>query len=279
MVLIGERAPGRVLGRRADHRQPPELDAVPPVHLDHLGDPPLPEPLAEPQRHEEPRLVLAGQAVHRRRVEVVIVIVGDHDRVDRREVGEGETRWDEAARPGEADRTRSVTPDGVSQNVDPVELDQERGVADPGGGRMRPVGADLGPVVREDRQRRSHRPPRGEASQNEVAHADAHPVAVALIEIPVTLAEMMSRLPLQPCRLHVQGSGRDQEERHEEKRRKTRETAHWVGPPACELGEVVRGTPLHALERSTRRSPTWPRHGDAAAERSQEGTAIAQSTS
>jgi hypothetical protein len=71
---------------------------------------------------------------------VVIVIVRDQHHVDRGQVLEGDAGVHEPART-EAQWAGVVVPVRVGEDVDPVELDEERRVPDPGHGRVDPVGA------------------------------------------------------------------------------------------------------------------------------------------
>jgi hypothetical protein len=63
--------------------------------------------------------VLAGEPIHGLLVEVVVVIVGDDDRVDGRKVTESEAGRHEAVRPSKAHRARSIPPMGVLRMFTP----------------------------------------------------------------------------------------------------------------------------------------------------------------
>ena len=92
----------------------------------------------------------AGEARDGRDVEVVVVIVRDEHDVDRRQVLELEAGRSHTLRTGEPDGARARRPLRVGQDVHPVELDQERRVADPGHRGGGGIGPDRAQVARDD---------------------------------------------------------------------------------------------------------------------------------
>ena len=65
------------------------------------------QPFPEPDGHEEARPVLAGEALDGRRIQVVVVIVRDHRRVDAQQVLEAQAAWNCKPGPlGQASRAR-----------------------------------------------------------------------------------------------------------------------------------------------------------------------------
>src|SRR4029453_11629348 len=130
-VPVEQIALAEVLRRCADEPHPPILVAVPPVQLFDARDPALPEPGLEPERHDEERVMRRGQPRDRPGIEVVVVIVGDHDDVDSRQILEGEPRGTEPARTRPGQRTGPRPPVWVGQEPPPFEPDEWRGLPDP----------------------------------------------------------------------------------------------------------------------------------------------------
>ena len=136
--------------------------ALPPVELDdaRLGDAPVGEVGADPQRHDEGGVpaALADEIVEgddRATVEVIVVVVRDHHRVERRQLGERERRRVPGARADAGDRRRAVAPERIGEHAVAVELDQHRRVSEPGHaqpGRRRRLEARR--VARHHRNRR-----------------------------------------------------------------------------------------------------------------------------
>src|SRR4026208_1112948 len=72
-------------------RSPPWLAPPPPVELLDVGHPIVGDPRLQAERDDEERVVGGGQPLHGRQVEMIVVIVRDHDHVDagQRLTGEG----------------------------------------------------------------------------------------------------------------------------------------------------------------------------------------------
>src|SRR5213594_4815942 len=98
---------------------------------------------------EEPGPVLRGEPSDRRLVQVIVVVMRDHDRVDRREIFELETGGRHPPRPRERHRARSARPVGVGENVDAVQLDQQGRMTDPGHGHSAAIVMDRPEVARD----------------------------------------------------------------------------------------------------------------------------------
>jgi hypothetical protein len=88
-VQVKRRALRPVLRWRAHDADAAELVLLPPVQLLDAGDTLLREPASEPERHDEDRVVSGGETLHRGDIQVIVVIVRDHDHVDGRKALEG----------------------------------------------------------------------------------------------------------------------------------------------------------------------------------------------
>jgi hypothetical protein len=73
--------------------------------------------------------MLGGEALDRRDVQVVVVIVRDQHDVDRRQILERQAGPRDPARAGERQRARALRPVGIGQDVHAVELEQQRRMA------------------------------------------------------------------------------------------------------------------------------------------------------
>ena len=137
-----------MLRRRGGHRQVRLRQRVrlPPVELDDaLGrHAPGLEVRAHAERGDEGHVALRQRA-DRRVVEVVVVIVRDHHRVERRQRADRDRHRLEALRAGPLRGRGALAPHRVGQHAQPVDLDQHRGMAEPGGAQaaarlLRPAG-------------------------------------------------------------------------------------------------------------------------------------------
>ena len=84
------------------------------------------------ERRDDPRPVAPPEPPQGLDVEMVVMVVRDQHRVDRRQVLEGDARRVDPLGPGEGDRARPLREDRVGQEVEPRDLDQQRGMADRG---------------------------------------------------------------------------------------------------------------------------------------------------
>ena len=107
-LVSSSRALAPVLHRHERDAQIALARLLPPVVLVDARDAEVREPRLQPQRHEEARAALRhrGEARHRSRVEVVVVVVRDQHDVDRgrsaMSIGSGTTRFGPAKRTGDA---------------------------------------------------------------------------------------------------------------------------------------------------------------------------------
>ncbi len=117
----------RVVLRDGPHRHGAQVDLVAGSHLEDLVGRQGAHQRAGAGGHAQPRH--RPEPPQRRQVQVVHVEVGDQDRVHRTDVRDRHA----AAQVGEAGRQGGIGEDPVA-----VDLDQDRGVADPGDGRGHP---------------------------------------------------------------------------------------------------------------------------------------------
>lgn len=103
------------------------LVSVPPVALAHLGrlDPDRVEPGLVPQGHIEVGLMLLLQVLDRGQVQVVVVVVADHDDVDPGQFVQFARGWGHTFGPHVLGRAATVRKNGVKENVDAVDLHQK----------------------------------------------------------------------------------------------------------------------------------------------------------
>ena len=113
---------------------------------------------------------VTGQGLDRGQVEVVVVVVRDHDDVDRAEGGERQGHGVQPLGPGEGERGAALAPDRVEEHPAAVDLGEHAGVphpgqAQPGGRRMLQV-LQRGGVQRHlaDRRPAGTLPPSGSRS-------------------------------------------------------------------------------------------------------------------
>src|SRR5580704_5335858 len=112
--------------------QVPEAVRVPPIELDDLrrGNAPPFEVGPDPERADERRDSVL-ESDDRGVVEVVVVVVGDEDRIEGRQVTDGEQRRKETLGAGEVDGPDPFAPHRVGEEVMPVDLEQYRRMAEP----------------------------------------------------------------------------------------------------------------------------------------------------
>src|SRR5882762_5692076 len=161
-VAIAQAAAGKVLRGRGGHGQPGvrQLVRFPPVELD---DALWPDALvlkvrAAAERGHERHDTL-GDLVDRRIVEVGVVVVRYDHEVHRRHRAKGYGHRLEALGAGERRWRRAPSPDRIGEHAKAVDLDQHRGMTEPGGSKA--AGGPPGP--RFERAHRWQRPPRRSA--------------------------------------------------------------------------------------------------------------------
>ena len=129
-----------MLGGSADDGEPLHGGRLAPVKLDRVRDPSVGEPALEPERDHEARIVGLREATHRRLVEMVVVVVGDEHEVDAGELLEAESGRSVATDAQQTpERAGALSPCRVSEEANPVELDEYRRVADPSHRGLAPV--------------------------------------------------------------------------------------------------------------------------------------------
>jgi len=119
-----------VLRRCHDYRRSRGIYALPPVKLIHPAQAEALEEGAVPETGDEVRCVRRLELQECFDIQVVVVIVRDEDQMDRRQIGEGESRITHASRPQMPKRTRALGIDGIRQDVESGKLDEEGNVID-----------------------------------------------------------------------------------------------------------------------------------------------------
>ncbi len=109
-----------------------------PVEFDDavLRHPPTAQVGTDPERDQERRGLGEQQAAHGRQVEVVVVVVGDDDGVQHRQVRQ---RQRDRVQPRRSDRQRRrhpLAPHRVGEHVPAIDLDQGSGMSEPGDGQL-----------------------------------------------------------------------------------------------------------------------------------------------
>jgi hypothetical protein len=77
-------------------------------------------------------LASIGQRANGVAIEMVVMIVRQDHRIDRRQLRHGERRRREALRPGKRHRRGALVEHGVGKQTQPVDLDQHAGMTQPG---------------------------------------------------------------------------------------------------------------------------------------------------
>lgn len=165
LVAVPQYACRKVLRRnQRDRHLRRETDRLPPVALLHCGDARAANEIEIAQRYNRARDALFRETTQRRKIQVVIMVVGDQHDVNRRQLLKANARVLTPPGAGPGDRAAPFGPDGVGQDVEAVHLDQKRRVADrghhklslPDPGRRRGSGQKIpdlrpfGPVVSEN---------------------------------------------------------------------------------------------------------------------------------
>jgi len=141
LVAVTKPACAEVLRGGAGGAEHWRLGRLPPIALDCLTNPERMQQLpqskrAEPQRVRKTR----GDAADRPRIEMVVVIVREHDKVEWRERLEVEARRHQAPWTDPLQRRSAFAPHRIGQDVHPPELQQCCRVADPRQGSIAGLG-------------------------------------------------------------------------------------------------------------------------------------------
>ena len=148
--------------------------AIPPAVLADRRRAEPPQLAAHTDRRHPPGFRVApNDASQRAAIEVVVVIVGEDDEVQRRQVVERDTRADPAPRSRETERRGALAPHRIGQHVERSQLQQRAGVSDPRHRQGAVAGARGVKRRRRDREargRRVGRPPRPRALAHPFEH-------------------------------------------------------------------------------------------------------------
>jgi len=96
-----------------------------------MGKAALAEERGKPQRHHHRHAALAGQAGKGALVEMIVMIVADHQQVDPRQGGDRNAAFHIAPGP-KPRRPRKGRQIGIGKNIQPADADQKGGMAKPG---------------------------------------------------------------------------------------------------------------------------------------------------
>ncbi len=91
---------------------------------------------AHTQRRDE-RNVQLGETANGRKIQVVVMVVGDQHHVDRGKLGHFDGHWLKALRTRESNRRCTIAPDGIRQHPGAIDLHQHRRMTEPGGAESR----------------------------------------------------------------------------------------------------------------------------------------------
>ena len=162
-----------------------------------------------------------GQPANGRHIEMIVVIVRDDHDVHRRQILECQRGRREPLRARERERARALRPLRIREDVHAVELNQQRGMADPGHGRLGPVLAQRAAVARDARERgRTRREGRRHHARREEADPRPEPgprLAGCRIDEAV-LAMVRGSARLRPAHAGASTKQRDRDEQRRDGR-------------------------------------------------------------
>lgn len=183
LVEVGETASRPVLRGNEGESERAFLRSFPPRHLAHAPESAPPKPVAEPGGSENREV--ARKERDRGGIEMVVVIVRDDKRRQRRETGGIESRGAVPAHE-EADPRRK---DRIDENCCASKRRQERRVTDPGDARRREIGdgCAVGGDARGRLPRRRDATLSGELVEDAPAE-DLHPRADGLRRVEIGVA-------------------------------------------------------------------------------------------
>ena len=131
-VAIVRRAPGEVLRRRGGESQTADRHRLVPVELvyERVRHAVPREVRTDAERGDDRHLLLC-ERFDRAAAEVIVVIVREHDGIERRQLVDRRRHRMKALRPGEAHRRDALAEDGIGEHALSVELEQHRAVPEP----------------------------------------------------------------------------------------------------------------------------------------------------
>ena len=109
-----------------------ETDRLPPVAFLYGGEARAADEIEIAKRYNGARDALFREAIQRRKIQVVIMVVGHQHDVNRRQVFKANAGGVAPPGTGPGDRAAAFGPDGVGQDVEAVHLDEKRRVTDRG---------------------------------------------------------------------------------------------------------------------------------------------------
>jgi hypothetical protein len=128
-------------GHRGHRHALPDLYRLPPVEVSRSGHPLPLEERRVPEADEHGRRTRGGEPSQRRDVHVVVVVVADEHRVERRQILEPDARRTMPPRPDPRERRDAVRPHRSVSTLTAVHLDQHGRVVDEGDAERSPADA------------------------------------------------------------------------------------------------------------------------------------------
>lgn len=127
-----------MLGRHAGEPQRCHGGFLPPVAFPNVAcsvsskEPPNPD-----GREPHERRIAANESLHRRSIQVIVMVVRVNDGIDRWKRVEVDRGRNATTRAGKLYGRCASAPDGVEKEIQPADLEQKAGVTDPGDGGQR----------------------------------------------------------------------------------------------------------------------------------------------
>src|SRR5690625_3278736 len=128
-IAIKKCSTGKMLGRQTMETHSLKFHAFAPIFFFKIRQSTPLKPPRNPQRKKVARRI--AQNLNRIVVEMIVMIVADHDRVDRRQLRKLQTGCSLPARPDKLNRRTAIAENRIGQNIQPVGLNQKSRVADP----------------------------------------------------------------------------------------------------------------------------------------------------
>jgi len=129
-LSIDEPASGEMTAAFRNDRDRLDVERLTPVELAYTLDPVSFEHRTIAQPDDELGIVLFRERIQGGDVHMIVVVVTDEDKIDRRKLGECQSRGMTSAWTDKREGARAFGPDRVGQQVDAVELNECRGVVD-----------------------------------------------------------------------------------------------------------------------------------------------------